>query len=860
MDFGPEILERLQSAPFDKVADLWHLLEQTYGNEAKRWLGRNDRYYLLVRLLHRVDAVHPWLYERCREVERATDGYLDLWAREHYKALALDTPIPTPTGYRRHGDLQAGDWVYGATGVPTQVITTSEVFTDDECYRVWFDDGTEVVAGAQHLWTIEVPDRRRVNGERRAGWRTITISTRELGKWQCQSRIKVAPAWLNAEHMLPLAPYTLGAWLGDGARGCGRITGQDTEIFARIREDGYTHGHFPDDGKCHTATVYGIAPILRELGCLQDKHIPPQYLIGSVGQRRALLQGLMDTDGHCNTRGTCTFVNKTKALADGVFELCVSLGLKPSRNHFDYDHGRVYTVSFQGYLKDAPFNLARKLSRCKTTPRKNSGWRYVWGIERTNTVPTSCIQVAAEDGLYLCGTQGVTTHNSTIITFAGCIQEILRDPEITIGIFSHTKPIAKAFLIQIKNEFEGNEELRETYPEIFWENPQKQSPAWSEDKGITVRRKSNPKESTIEAHGLVDGQPTSKHFRLLVYDDVVTRESVGTPEQIKKTTESWELSDNLGAGDMRRKWHIGTRYSYADTYEEIMKRKAVIPRVHPATKDGSIDGEPVLLSKEAWLKRVQDQGEATIACQMLQNPLAGTQRMFNVENLGVYEVRPEIMNVYVMVDPARSKKKDSANTAVIVVGMDYASNKYVLDGFNHKMDLRERWIRTAQMYHKWKRAPGVRHIKVGYESFGAQADLDYFKEQMMKPNEGGHFEIEELEWPREGDGSKVDRVQRLGPDIRARKVFLPYPTDPKRLTSTQQKFANTGYAFRIAQPIRRVNEAEQVYNLADDLRVQIHFFPYGTKKDLVDALSRIYDLEPKPPVYQEMGYAEPEFT
>lgn len=138
-------------------------------------------------------------------------------------------------------------------------------------------------------------------------------------------------------------------------------------------------------------------------------------------------------------------------------------------------------------------------------------------------------------------------YKSTIITFAGGIKEILNDPEITIGIFSHTRPIAKGFMRQIKQEFEGNDLLKTLYPDILWNNPRREAPKWSEDDGIVVKRKSNPKESTVEAWGLVDGQPTSKHFRLLIYDDVVTLESVTTPEMIAKVTNAWAVSLNLGA-------------------------------------------------------------------------------------------------------------------------------------------------------------------------------------------------------------------------------------------------------------------------------------------------------------------------
>ena len=447
-------------------------------------------------------------------------------------------------------------------------------------------------------------------------------------------------------------------------------------------------------------------------------------------------------------------------------------------------------------------------------------------------------------------------YKSTIITYAGTIQEILRNPEITIGLFSHTKPIAKAFMSQIKRELESNDTLKELFPDVLWNNPQKEAPTWSLDSGLIVKRKTNPKEATIEAHGLVDGQPTSRHFGLLIYDDVVTRESVSTAEQIFKTTEAWELSDNLGSMG-GRKWHVGTRYSYADTYQDIIKRGAATLRHRPATDDGMITGKPVLFSQAEWERKVRDQGEATIACQMLGNPLAGHQRMFDQADLQTYEVRPETLMVYIMIDPARSIKKDSANTAMAVIGVDYAGNKYLLDGYDHKMDLQERWHRMRDLYKRWRNATGVQGLTVGYERFGAISDLDYFKERQKIENV--RFEIVELEWPREGPGSKIDRVQRLGPDFRSHRFYLPYPTDSDRLTKAQGRMQAEGYGYRVAQPIKRKDEADQIYDLSERLKMQVHYFPFGGLKDLVDAVSRIYDLDPRGPVHVDQDALEPEY-
>lgn len=448
-------------------------------------------------------------------------------------------------------------------------------------------------------------------------------------------------------------------------------------------------------------------------------------------------------------------------------------------------------------------------------------------------------------------------YKSTIITFAGIIQEILKDPEITISIFSHTKAIAKGFLGQVKQELETNELLHACFPEVLYDAPQAHSPSWSEDGGIIVKRRSNPKEATVEAWGLVDGQPTSKHFRLMVFDDVVTEKSVNTPEQIQKTTEAWSLADNLGTTD-GRKWHVGTRFHYADTYHAIMARGAARPRIHPATHDGTLDGRPVLFSRAVWSRKKIDQLETTVACQLLLNPLAGHQRMFNQEDLQVYEARPEALMVYILIDPARSKRKGSDNTAMAVLGIAYDSRKYLLDGFAHKMALQERWARMRDLWRKWRQAPGVQGIKVGYERTGAIADLDYFNER--KAAEELDFDIEELEWPSEGPGSKIDRVQRLTPDIQGHRLYIPYATDAENLTPQQQRMIEAGYEYRIAQRIARRDENGQAYDLAEVFKSEVHFFPFGGKKDLIDAVSRIYDMDPRPPEHIDATILEPEYS
>lgn len=455
-------------------------------------------------------------------------------------------------------------------------------------------------------------------------------------------------------------------------------------------------------------------------------------------------------------------------------------------------------------------------------------------------------------------------YKSTIITFAGIIQEVIKDPEITVGIFSHTKPIARKFMLQIKTEFETNAHLIETYPDVFYAEPKKESPRWSEEKGIVVKRRSNPKEATIEGWGLVDGQPTGAHFLLRVYDDVVTKESVSTPEQVKKTTDAWELSDNLGAAGSdgkSRRWHIGTRYSYADTYQVILERRALKPRIYPATDDGTINGRPVFLSPAVWAEKCRTQGLATIAAQLLQNPAAGANALFSKDWLRFAEVRPATLNVYILCDPASSRKKGSDRTAIAVIGIDSARNKYLLDGYHHRMSLSERWAALSGLRRVWMNMPGVQLVKVGYERYGSTSDLEYFEEKMERSRDA--WEIHELAWPRDGTASKYDRIQRLEPDFRAGTFYLAAltPLNPDgraTVTKNQQRVIDAGQPWRIFTPTRRVDETRAVYALNKTLLDEYLVYPFAVHDDFLDACSRIYDIDAVPPMVIDERQLEPE--
>ena len=394
---------------------------------------------------------------------------------------------------------------------------------------------------------------------------------------------------------------------------------------------------------------------------------------------------------------------------------------------------------------------------------------------------------------------------SSTITFGLTIQDILNDPEITFGIFSHTRPIAKAFLRQIMREFESNKVLHKAFPDILWGMDTRQSPKWSEDDGIIVRRKSNPPEATIEAWGLVDGQPTSKHFRVLLYDDIVVEASVTTPEMIEKTMKALEQSYNLANETFVRRF-AGTRWHWGDAYRTVIDRRTAISRTRPGTDDGTETGNPVFWSRELMAEKRRDMGPHTFAAQILLNPKADSLKGFKREWLRYYSTAPTKTNNYILIDAASSKKKGSDYTAMWVVGLGTDGNYYALDIVRDRLSLTERTERLFALHRKWK------PLQVRYEKYGAMADIEHIKTEQEKQQY--RFDITEVG----GQTSKVDRIGRLIPVFEQGKFYMPKTL---HVTNYEKVTVDLVHTF-----------IEQEYMP----------FPVGVHDDMADSLARL--LEP----------------
>lgn len=343
------------------------------------------------------------------------------------KALALNTPLPTSVGWKTIENISVGDVVFDEKGIPCNVVGTSKVFLNHECYEVIFDDGSKIVADSGHKWVID-----------RAIWsknyNRETLTTQEIfelkqDKKNCLS-IPVCNSLVCSEKQLPIDPYLLGVYLGDGARESGRISSGENDVqhyqdeFSKsgyvtrvakhrtchslyvdvvpqsfgqcirghiLAEVGLTGGKWPGycaECKRQSAMQYKngtladpvvnqrktLRTALSEIGLLNHrKIIPPEYLRANYVQRLSLLQGLMDTDGTVCKTGKLSFTNTEFELIQGVSELLSTLGVKHSIHEKQpyttykgiYKPGaKAWGITFTTYREFlAVFRLPRKLAR-----------------------------------------------------------------------------------------------------------------------------------------------------------------------------------------------------------------------------------------------------------------------------------------------------------------------------------------------------------------------------------------------------------------------------------------------------------------------------------------------------------------
>ena len=401
------------------------------------------------------DWLVPGLLERAeRMIITGTEGL--------GKLLRVDEPIPTPDGWTTMGALRPGDTVYGRDGQPCTVTWCSPIEPNPRAYRLTFSDGTSIEADEGHQWITETLAAREAAAQyakksttvkkrgtdqrhKRRHFPTV-VTTGEIARTLyarngqvVNHSIEVTEPIDGPPASLPIDPYVLGVWLGDGTTGTGALTlnrGDAEHFEAVITAAGYTHHRVLSGDRPGSVAVRidGFGPELRTAGFLGHKHIPTRYLRASAAQRWALLAGLMDTDGHIvasdgTGRGTgaatCEIALMCKELSADALELVLSLGIKATMRESDARlNGRVvgrrWRIVFQS--DRCPFTLPRHVARWQPLRTRRARLRYITSCEPCEPSPMRCIEVDSPDHMYLAGRSFLPTHNSYLITqLATCL-------------------------------------------------------------------------------------------------------------------------------------------------------------------------------------------------------------------------------------------------------------------------------------------------------------------------------------------------------------------------------------------------------------------------------------------------------
>ncbi len=378
------------------------------------------------------------------------------FSRQSGKALCVDTPIPTINGWSTMGDLKVGDVVFDMYGKPCRVTFKSEIHIKPT-YRVTFSDGTFVDCCEDHLWYVHDYAKSRTEFTE-VDTKTIAKTGVKLGKSTYENRYAI-PVTKPVEYSpknLPIDPYLLGVWLGDGTSATGTVTIHEDDldgIFDNIRENISIKRYNKLNPKVLSVLIEGLNSRLNRVGLKNNKHIPTIYLQSSVEDRINLLQGIMDTDGYVNKNGKgyqLCFSIKYENLIEGCKELLASLGIKYTVYNYTNTSHPSTSLRFTVSLSDLQlFKLPRKLERQGEMQYTKHHKKFITSVDLITTKPTQCITVDSNTHTYLCTKNYIVTHNTTC-TVAIILWHVLFNRNYKAGVLANKMEQAQEILRRAK--------------------------------------------------------------------------------------------------------------------------------------------------------------------------------------------------------------------------------------------------------------------------------------------------------------------------------------------------------------------------------------------------------------------------
>lgn len=620
---------------------------------------------------------HRLIFEKLEAVERGEIRKLMIFVPpRHGKALEVDTPIPTPNGWKRIGDLVAGDCVFDEKGKQTKVIAVSEIWENRELFEVSSDDGFSVLADAEHEWVLRL-DR---------GYNILKTYTTKYLAGRKSPRAPLLPKHgviKTTKNKLLVDPYVLGLWLGDGTSLNGGFTScfEDAQFFnleiqkagfqVKKRSDKYGYG------------IQNLLVSLRKIKVLGNKHIPFEYLWASEKDRLSLLQGLIDTDGHVSPSGQVEFCSMNKALAEGVRHLVVSLGYKASlifgrASVNGKDCGEKYRVLF--YMPNAA-RLPRKSERClKIVKRKDRYLRFS-SAGFGNTV---CIQVDSPSHQFLCGYGMMPTHNSEIASINFPAWFFGRNPKKSIIAASYNSDLAISFGRKARN-IVASSEYKNLFPNVFLAEDSKAAGQWNTNQG-----------GEYTAVG-IGGGTTGRGADVFLIDDPVKDKQEAESPVIQERNIGWyravartRLTPNGARVLIQTRWHdldlAGQILASEDDWD-ILDLSAIAETDEQYRKAGEALW-PGQYSLEELLAIKKELGIELWSALYQQSPISKESQFFLKENFR-YRTLEEVMRLntrgFVTIDPAPGKNEKSDFIGVCINFVD-SENFWNLIAYRIKFD------------------------------------------------------------------------------------------------------------------------------------------------------------------------------
>ena len=673
-----------------------------------------------------VRARNSWYQQDAMGHLQAKRRLIMVLAPGHIKALALDTPIATPDGFKTVGDIQPGDEVFDADGHITRVLGKSEVFTGKECFEVEFSSGEKIVASGDHRWLTRTRKPQGIQQVRTTSemYRTQQAHGRPNHSVAVCGALQTKPA-----EQLPIDPYVFGLWLGDGSSSSSIIWAGDQDVLhvmSQLEASGYAG--YPKRRRTAWAVRFSDAPKwsrqgphtrLREMGVWRNKHIPQEYLWGSEDQRLALLQGLMDSDGTVGPSGA-VFNNSNPDLADGVAQLVRSLGCKAKRYENraklnGKDAGANHIVLFWPSFR--VFRLPRKQAKLRAARDGRRTRNVVRAVRPVPSVPTQCLAVDSPSHLFLAGTHMVPTHNTSMVCVERSVYDIMADRNVRLTVVQKNEGEASKLVRSVKerlgsHDFHHNiiEQMRAqgdvpiACPLCAWEGDAPFKPTRADDSGkwgafsfVVAGRTSGEKDATMEAKG-VGSQIQGIRASRIVLDDIQDPGTAMISPKDSTDKLEWLRAVILGRLFPHQQLVVLANFFTPDDFaHQLIEAQPDWPVVcYPALLEFNPDtgrdyDPPRPLCPEVWtleglIEKRKEVGEQRWHFTWMQEttdyddaifkrPLVEAARDYDME-LG--EVPPQVTHIFAGCDPAIV-----GFCAICIWGLDARTGqRYLIDIFN----------------------------------------------------------------------------------------------------------------------------------------------------------------------------------